>query len=448
MAALIKNSEVLPNHFDLVRCCEFIDSGGYNSVALQFPFELIKFAICLSQELQARTGRKFFILGDSAYHSCCVDEIQAEKLSADSIIHFGNACFNQLPRIPTLFIFNEIDSDHMPLVTAFRNVFGNKDIPILLVYHTNCTKLALKLSSVLNSEFPNLECSTVASANTKEYLTNTNEVLLGRKIAPKCLSDNYQVLFVGEKGRTCLNFRLAFHTNRFYQISPEDHTITEMCKEDKLLKKRYYIMQKVEKAAIIGILVGNLWIRDYLHVLADIKTVLRQKGKEYYTISVGNIQPNKLANFLEVDIFVLLGCPENSMLDSNEFYKPIITPYELYLSLSDTHCSLLSENYQINLNNIFKSIALTGREDSSEGTSLKNNSEMNATETQLQIKPDYVVESKELYNAAAYLQNRSWQGLDTVNGLDTHSLVEEGRSGLPIHYLNEPTQTISDSNTS
>ena len=35
---------------------------------------------------------------------------------------------------------------------------------------------------------------------------------------------------------------------------------------------------------------------------------------------------------MEVDIFVLVGCTENSLVDSTEFYKPIIIPYELELA--------------------------------------------------------------------------------------------------------------------
>jgi len=47
-------------------------------------------------------------------------------------------------------------------------------------------------------------------------------------------------------------------------------------------------------------------------------------------------KPNiaKMANFLEIDIFVLVACPENSLIDSQEFYKPIITPFELEIACS------------------------------------------------------------------------------------------------------------------
>ena len=55
-------------------------------------------------------------------------------------------------------------------------------------------------------------------------------------------------------------------------------------------------------------------------------------GKKSYSIVVGKLNTAKLANFMEVDMFVLVSCSENSLIDSSEFYKPVITPYELELA--------------------------------------------------------------------------------------------------------------------
>lgn len=47
-----------------------------------------------------------------------------------------------------------------------------------------------------------------------------------------------------------------------------------------------------------------------------------------YTFVVGKLNPNKLANFPEIDVFVAVACPENSLINDKEFYRPVITPYE------------------------------------------------------------------------------------------------------------------------
>lgn len=54
----------------------------------------------------------------------------------------------------------------------------------------------------------------------------------------------------------------------------------------------------------------------------------------FYTVAVGKLNPSKLANFPEIDVFVIVSCPENSLLDSRDFYRPVITPFELELALN------------------------------------------------------------------------------------------------------------------
>jgi len=66
---------------------------------------------------------------------------------------------------------------------------------------------------------------------------------------------------------------------------------------------------------------------DYL------KSIIIAAGKRYHIFVIGKLNVAKLANFQEIDLFVLVSCPENSCIDSKEFYKPIITPFELQVAL-------------------------------------------------------------------------------------------------------------------
>jgi diphthamide biosynthesis protein 2 len=101
-------------------------------------------------------------------------------------------------------------------------------------------------------------------------------------------------------------------------------------------------------------------LAHYLEVTGWIKKALKIAQKKYYSFVVGKINMCKLANFAEIDVFVLVACPENSLLDSKvtfihlsirrtisycvcfdnpssfclkEYYKPIVTPFELALAL-------------------------------------------------------------------------------------------------------------------
>jgi diphthamide biosynthesis protein 2 len=60
-------------------------------------------------------------------------------------------------------------------------------------------------------------------------------------------------------------------------------------------------------------------------------------SRSCYTFAVGKINPSKLANFPEIQCFVLAtGCPEHSILDNERelYHVPILTPLELLMALN------------------------------------------------------------------------------------------------------------------
>ncbi|ETO13870.1 hypothetical protein RFI_23499 [Reticulomyxa filosa] len=84
-------------------------------VALQFPDDLLKysFEICKRLELLfaqksqkvttndnddikektvAINSLKTYVLGDTTFAPCCVDEIAAQHAKCDAIVHYGNTC--------------------------------------------------------------------------------------------------------------------------------------------------------------------------------------------------------------------------------------------------------------------------------------------------------------------------------------------------------------------
>lgn len=68
-------------------------------------------------------------------------------------------------------------------------------------------------------------------------------------------------------------------------------------------------------------------------MLQHLQDIIRKAGKTFYTFVVGKLNVPKLANFQEVDLFVVVACPENSILDSKDFFKPVVTPFELEIAL-------------------------------------------------------------------------------------------------------------------
>lgn len=64
----------------------------------------------------------------------------------------------------------------------------------------------------------------------------------------------------------------------------------------------------------MGILVGTLGVEHYLEIITSLRELIARAGKSSYTFVIGKINEAKLANFMEIDVYVLVACPENSLV--------------------------------------------------------------------------------------------------------------------------------------
>ena len=72
----------VPEWYEVDRTLAAITTGGYRRVALQFPDHLLPDAPAVVALLQDRltatdTGARVFVLGDTSFAACCVDEVAA-----------------------------------------------------------------------------------------------------------------------------------------------------------------------------------------------------------------------------------------------------------------------------------------------------------------------------------------------------------------------------------
>jgi diphthamide biosynthesis protein 2 len=90
----------------------------------------------------------------------------------------------------------------------------------------------------------------------------------------------------------------------------------ESTRTNRLLMRRYATVQKARDADVFGILVGTLGVASYLPLITHLRALLARAHKKSYTLSVGKLNPAKLANFAEIECFVLVACPENSLVEA------------------------------------------------------------------------------------------------------------------------------------
>lgn len=319
--------------------------------------------------------------------SCCVDEVAAEHVGAECIVHYGSACLSPSKRLPLMYIFERRPVDVEKCTSAFRELYPDSQSHIILLYHVNyvhaisklfygvfaggififatCYEsiihrkrlesylptltLADELGTLLSPEYPNLVISELVTdaeqCCTRNWIKihrdniclpeqDSNQLLcqFGRRFPLKTgLSiTDYSMFYVGEEGATLRNFMMAWNHCSFSSFNPKTMKgRTESVNINRALMKRYYAIERAKDAKVVGILVGTLGVADYLSIIQQLKETLRRAGKKSYMFAMGKLNVPKLANFLEIDIYVLIACPENSLLDTSEFYKPVVTPFEM-----------------------------------------------------------------------------------------------------------------------
>ena len=129
------------------------------------------------------------------------------------------------------------------------------------------------------------------------------------------------------------NMMLVNNSHRWFQYKPTSKTWhNEINNTSKTLKRRYFLVEKAKDVSIVGIIVGTLSIAGFIDTLNRLRRIIEEAGKKSYTFVMGRVTPEKLANYPEIGVFVLVSCPQIALIDSRDYYAPIITPFEAMLA--------------------------------------------------------------------------------------------------------------------
>ncbi|ANQ10420.1 Uncharacterized protein PCOAH_00048470 [Plasmodium coatneyi] len=118
---------------------------------------------------------------------------------------------------------------------------------------------------------------------------------------------------------------------------------------DKLLLKRYGLIEKCKMVDTFGILIANVNLKRSLEMKRCLSYILRSRGKKCFTIATNKLNGPKLENFSDIEMYILLSCPEKSFLEVADFSKKIITPYEFFIAYGymDWQCRYLFEFFHM-----------------------------------------------------------------------------------------------------
>lgn len=69
------------NPNELNRCIKFTREGSFASVCLQFSDDFINYSVEIEKQLKKHIDSKVYLLADTSYGSCCVDEVTTSILN-------------------------------------------------------------------------------------------------------------------------------------------------------------------------------------------------------------------------------------------------------------------------------------------------------------------------------------------------------------------------------
>uniref|UniRef100_A0A8C8RZS4 2-(3-amino-3-carboxypropyl)histidine synthase subunit 2 n=1 Tax=Pelusios castaneus TaxID=367368 RepID=A0A8C8RZS4_9SAUR len=446
--------EPLEDFYELERAAAFVTGRGFRRVALQFPDELLADSAAVAARMEAVTGTKMYILGDTSYGSCCVDEVAAEHVGAEAVVHFGPACLSPCRKVPVLHVFGRQPLDVECCAGAFRELYPNPQSHVVMLSDVVYAHALGELEQLLRPQYPHLLVSRLVCDGGPGRPQGPGLIQqLGRLVALEspCELQDYAIFYVGPEGLALTNFLLSWNRCAFSSFDPATGCgRRETLDVNRALARRLYLVERARDARVVGILVGTLGVAGYLSVLEHLQDTLRRAGKRSYTLAMGKLNPAKLANFLEVDVFVLVACPQNSLLDSRDFHRPVVTPYELELACNPAR--EWSSHYVTD----FRDLLPGGRAHVSfpdqvpgegdvpdvslitgelRGACLSSAPASSSSAALACRNPALAL--AEVSPAASFLESRSWRGLEQRLGQTPVTKAVLGRRGLAIAYEDE-----------
>lgn len=279
---------------------------------------------------------KLFILGDTSYGACCVDEVAAEHVDADVVVHYGRACLSPTARLPVIYVFTRKPLPIEPVVRAFKSTYPDPSVKVILAADVTYAHHVPDVYARLQEEGYTGLFATEIMHHPSSAIPNRTVPESVRE-HPESLAE-WQLFHLSEPP-TALLLTLASRVSAIH-IYPTNQTTSDTdevrpleASTAKVLRRRYAILTSLSTAPIFGILINTLSVKNYLHIVNHVKQKIAEAGKKSYMFVVGKLNAAKVANFSEIGGWVVIGCWESSLVDSKEFWKPVITPFELELAL-------------------------------------------------------------------------------------------------------------------
>ncbi|CAI8016031.1 2-(3-amino-3-carboxypropyl)histidine synthase subunit 2 [Geodia barretti] len=458
----------LREYYEIDRCLRFIAS--FRKVALQFPDQLLCDSVAVTTILAGESGRECVILGDTSYGSCCVDEVAASHVDADCIIHFGPSCLTQTERLPVLYVFGREEVKMEECERAFRELFPDPMTSVLILYDTvyhhciaelmerlsdyvDCTPSLLSLphpitpspsteatptqDSCIASDGDQLRDSDTKSSDLINAPSPSGVLLPTSAVGPANSSIRFgrsfkldkpvtdvRMFYIGREGRTLTNLLISYSRS---QVLPGA--------EGEGGQDSGYISRDSWSSWEYG---GDA--ETQVTTEAGWEEVLHRGSRETECCKDGQFHGDRCV--------CSGGLSKNSLVESQEFYRPVVTPFEMEVACLRTR--EWSGEVITDYRELFSLPVLEDRptEDEEEEPEFSlisggllpsrhpRDSEREGEEGAVALRASMDVALPNS-TGAEFLRGRGWKGLERRLGEGGVATANEGRRGVASAYSHE-----------
>ncbi|KAK2079499.1 hypothetical protein QBZ16_001893 [Prototheca wickerhamii] len=364
MAELATDDEAFLRTWDIPQTARYLIARGFVKPTLQFPDEMLGSAARVAVTLQEHCARQghdvqAYILADTTYNSLSVDEVAAAHIAGDCVVHYGRASLTPLSRTPAYFVFPRRDIDVEALASAiassdpWRAAREGRETVVCFLEQAHA-HLEADLCRALESaaaggagghwvwaSIGSRELEPAAPAGCgcgRPPAAAADSAAAG--YSWRCEGAPTAVFFVGSPEAPALEHLQLTHAALSWHVL--DTTRDAYRVEQglplalrRLLRRRYALVERARAANIVGIVVGTLGAAGYLDAVDALCRAAEAAGKKTYTLLLGKPSPAKLANFPEIEVFVLVADPQGLILDCKEYLAPIISFHEAMLAFRE-----------------------------------------------------------------------------------------------------------------
>ena len=479
--------------FDLERVSSLIRSHGLRKVVLQFPDDNVSDCVgiynWLVGDLEDKLGQaeadelEVYVAADSTFGSS-VDDISAEHVDSDVLVYFGSD-LSSSGAIPVMVVPREVSVDVLSCAEAVKAAIPAGG-SVLLLYEPGCSRsmagLQEKLEglNITSASLPS--CVASASWTTDLIAASSTGRGAGSRLGgleiphPAAWDESTIIVYVGDKREQLESILMQASQNKVLFYSNRSGTAQELRGEEfQRFRERYGGVTKVEKARIIGIIVGSMGLTgdSTQDIVTRLQALCEAGGRKTYVFVMGRLNEAKLCNFPEVDLFCFISNEDTGLIRPKTFPVPVITPWELELGLGArewTSCYMnrptsVLEGSTADLDEAIERVVAAkaaneylqySSEEDEESAAVPmedterfeagedDNGEISARHDAGKGGSKAVVFTGDKEGrlvefqspAADYFANRPWQGLDAdVSAAESEVLeIQEGRSGIAADY--------------